>query len=226
MNFTREPLVETIITPREGYRLLLRNSKGAGEEDLFLDAIEVITMGNGSFYRSLDRPKAFIVPVGDYEIYEVKEAKMALKLGMQEHATKPREGGMKQKEEGERRKDRRSRNRRRREKEEVKEEALVEEAEEHLPPPLQEREELVTPPPSPVEETKERAPRVLIPPPTTLISETISRYKETPVYAGAFFTKEEIEAEELEEEEEEPVNLREQEEFGLTDKREEEEEEE
>lgn len=79
MNFTREPLVETIITPKDGYKLLVRNSKGGGQEEYFVDAIEVVSFGHSFFFRSLERPKSFLVPVGDYEVIEVKETRVALK---------------------------------------------------------------------------------------------------------------------------------------------------
>lgn len=79
MDFTREPIVETVITPRDGYKLIVRNSHGQGQEDLFVDAIEVVSFGNSYFYRSLEKPKAFFVPVSDYEILEVREARMVLK---------------------------------------------------------------------------------------------------------------------------------------------------
>ena len=79
MDFTREPIVETVITPREGYRLVVRSSKSAGLEEHFVDALEVVTFGNASFFRSTERPKPFVVPVGDYEILEVREPRMVLK---------------------------------------------------------------------------------------------------------------------------------------------------
>lgn len=79
MNFTREPIIETIISPKEGYKLLVRNSKGGAGEEYFVDAVEVVSFGQAFFFRSLERPKAFIVPVSDYEIVEVKEARVALK---------------------------------------------------------------------------------------------------------------------------------------------------
>ena len=37
MHFTREPIIETVITPKEGSKLLIRNSKGGGKEDYFVD---------------------------------------------------------------------------------------------------------------------------------------------------------------------------------------------
>lgn len=80
MNFTREPIIETIISPKEGCKLLVRSSRG-GEtaEEYYVDAIEVVSFGHAFFFRSMERPKAFLVPVSDYEILEVKEPRVALK---------------------------------------------------------------------------------------------------------------------------------------------------
>ena len=71
MNFTREPIIETIISPKDGYKLCVRNSKVAGAEEFFVDAIEVVSFGNSFFFRGIERPKPFLVPVSDYEIFEV-----------------------------------------------------------------------------------------------------------------------------------------------------------
>ncbi len=79
MDFTREPIIETIITPKEGYKLVIRSSKSAGQEEYFVDAVEIVAFGHALFFRSLERPKAFIVPVSDYEVLEVREARMVLK---------------------------------------------------------------------------------------------------------------------------------------------------
>ncbi len=79
MNYTREPIIETVITPREGCKLVVRNSKGNGQEDYFVDAVEVVSFGHSFFFRSQERPKAFLVPVSDYEILELKETRMVLK---------------------------------------------------------------------------------------------------------------------------------------------------
>ena len=79
MNFTREPIIETVITPREGCKLVVRSSKGNGQEDYFVDAVEVVSFGHSFFVRSLERPKSFLVPVSDYEILELKETRMVLK---------------------------------------------------------------------------------------------------------------------------------------------------
>lgn len=79
MNFTREPIIETVITPREGCKLVVRSSKGANQEDYFVDAVEVVSFGHSFFFRSQERPKSFLVPVSDYEILELKETRMVLK---------------------------------------------------------------------------------------------------------------------------------------------------
>lgn len=80
MNFTREPIIETIISPKEGCKLLVRSSKaGSGSEEYYVDAVEVVSFGRAFFFRSQERPKAFLVPVSDYEILEVKETRVALK---------------------------------------------------------------------------------------------------------------------------------------------------
>lgn len=79
MDFTREPIIETIVTPKEGCKLVVRSSKSTGQEEYFVDAVEIVSFGHALFFRSLERPKAFLVPVSDYEILEVKEARMVLK---------------------------------------------------------------------------------------------------------------------------------------------------
>ncbi len=79
MDFTREPIIETVITPKEGCTLVVRSSKSSGQEEHFVDAVEVITFGSAIFFRSRERPKAFLVPVTDYEILEVRETRLLLK---------------------------------------------------------------------------------------------------------------------------------------------------
>jgi hypothetical protein len=79
VEFTREPIVETIVTPREGHKLVVRNSKGTSQEEYFVDAVEIVSFGNAFFFRSLERPKNFLVPINDYEVVEVREARMVLK---------------------------------------------------------------------------------------------------------------------------------------------------
>ncbi|MGM0440440.1 MAG: hypothetical protein ACQEP8_04945 [Chlamydiota bacterium] len=79
MYFTREPIIETIISPKEGFKLVARNSKGSGQEDFLVDALEVVSFGNAFFYRSLEKPKSFLVPVSDYEVLEIRDTRLVLK---------------------------------------------------------------------------------------------------------------------------------------------------
>jgi hypothetical protein len=88
VNFTREPIIETIITPKEGYKLVIRNTKGGGQEEHYVDAVEVVSFGHSFFFRSLERPKPFLVPVSDYEVVEVKETRVVLKNAGIERAIK------------------------------------------------------------------------------------------------------------------------------------------
>ncbi|NGX63064.1 MAG: hypothetical protein KR126chlam6_00471 [Candidatus Anoxychlamydiales bacterium] len=87
MNYTREPIIETIITPKEGSKLVVRKSKGAMDE-YFVEALEIVSFGNASFFRSTERPKSFLVPVSDYEVIEIKETKMILKSASFEKSIK------------------------------------------------------------------------------------------------------------------------------------------
>jgi len=79
VDFTREPIIETVITPKEGCKLVVRSSKTTGQEEYFVDAVEVVSFGHSFFFRSLERPKSFLVPATDYELLEVREARMVLK---------------------------------------------------------------------------------------------------------------------------------------------------
>ncbi len=79
MDFTREPIIESVITPKEGCKLVIRSSKGAGQEEFFVDAVEIVSFGGTFFLRSLEKPKAFLVPATDYEVLEVRETRMVLK---------------------------------------------------------------------------------------------------------------------------------------------------
>lgn len=89
MNYTREPIIETVVTPKEGCKLVLRNSKKGNEhEDYLVDAVEVVSFGNSLFFRSQERPKPFLLPVTDYEVVELKETKMVLKAVSHDRAIK------------------------------------------------------------------------------------------------------------------------------------------
>ena len=200
MNFTRDPIIETVITPREGCKLVVRSSKGASGEDYFVDAVEVVSFGHSFFFRSLERPKSFLVPASDYEILELKETRMVLKNVSGERAIKiggGREGPVRSQprevsEEAPRpeiaseanvpMQDRKQRDRRRSRRRrggggpmEMHHEGPV--SEERSPESQQN-----LPPAEGVEKSAEELPAPsfiskLFPPPTTLIKETLSRYK-------------------------------------------------
>lgn len=171
MNFTREPIIETILTPKDGYKLLISNTKGEKKEEFSVDAVEVVSFGHSFFYRSLERPKSFLVPVSDYQVVEVKETRVSLKAASPDKSIKIGGGRSqavkasssdKDKEEEPKKKGRRQRRRRaatEAKKEEVKEKVSSEET-----------------PSEPISEEPKVAR--LIPPPSTLISDSISRYRE------------------------------------------------
>jgi hypothetical protein len=68
-----------VITPKEGCKLVVRSSKASGQEEFFVDAVEVVSFGSALFFRSVEKPKSFLVPTSDYEVLEVREARMVLK---------------------------------------------------------------------------------------------------------------------------------------------------
>ncbi|EPJ25236.1 hypothetical protein CP09DC78_0537 [Chlamydia psittaci 09DC78] len=79
MYFTRDPVIETVITSREGYKLSIRNTKQLSQDPFVVEAVEVISLGNTCFFRNCDHSKPFIVPAGDYEVMEVRDTKINLK---------------------------------------------------------------------------------------------------------------------------------------------------
>ena len=79
MHFTREPIIETIVTPREGYKLIVRSSKIETREEYLVDAVEIVSFGTAYFYRSTEKPKPFLLSIADYEVVETREAKLSLK---------------------------------------------------------------------------------------------------------------------------------------------------
>ena len=217
MDFTREPVVETIITPREGYRLVVRSSKSMGQEEHFVDALEVVSFANACFFRSIERPKPFLVPCTDYEVLEVREQRLALKAKMPEGsvkigATNGRNKEPKQIEEpvsqeakketdlmkGGRR-DRRQKFRRRDRIGKAPEVAAEGEMaqDEFVPPPEMYPESGHEPVAerhvSKKGEVAEEAPavfRTMLPPPSKLIREDLQRYRENTEFKGAFYESE------------------------------------
>lgn len=197
MNFTREPIIETVITPREGMKLLVRCSKGGGQEEYLVDAVEVVSFGRSLFFRSLERPKSFLVPVSDYEVIEFKEMRVSLKNAAPERSIKigggrareqlpeereaPSDNTLERSERPAERSQDRKRDKRRRGRrggsrhesssQEIRESAPMEEAiiqEQNPMPPVEGYAE------------EQKTPSFiskLFPPPPTLIKETLSRYK-------------------------------------------------
>ncbi|MBI5274020.1 MAG: hypothetical protein HY860_03070 [Chlamydiales bacterium] len=184
MNFTREPIIETIITPKEGYKLVLRNTKGGHLEEYSVDAVEVVSFGQSIFYRSLERPKAFLLPVGDYEIQETREMRIPLKNATLEKAVKIPTGVEKSQpsmaEESramqqDKKSDRGRKNKKKKEIETQKEEPSTVPI---TPPPVP---KLIHPESGGSKEKEGPAPSILtrlFPPPTSLISDSISKYKQ------------------------------------------------
>jgi len=165
--FTREPLIETIISPREGYKLILRSSKHEGSEEFCVDSVEVITFGNHCFYRSLDRSETFLLPVFDYEIVEARSQRLTLKTSTSQDKEikigKPKETrpGVEEKKKEKRPS--------RKKKEKPKAEVAAEEPTSFPAEPAKAKPE-----------QREFIQRELIPPPSSLISDTISRYELKP----------------------------------------------
>lgn len=226
MDFTREPIIETIITPKDGCKLVVRSSKGGSQEEYFVDALEVVSFGQALFFRSLERPKSFLVPISDYEVIEVREARMVLKnispdrsikIGGGREAKQAREvekAEVSVEEEAaptteekaavaagegqpelrlDKKRDRRRNYRKRRngKEEPVKEEAAAKPA---MPEGV-----VSMPEPGGEEEVKKAAPAAAAPgflssllqPPPNLISETISKYRESSTFKSAFYLTEE-----------------------------------
>lgn len=218
MDFTREPIIETIITPKEGYKLVIRSSNNNSQEEFLVDAIEVVTFGQAYFFRSIERPKAFLVPVTDYEIVEVREARMVLKNAAVDRSIKiggGRETPSKAQREAEKetsseteteakegaeetrpevkvdkKRDRKKHYRKKKGREEGEEEASI--------PPLEDEKVAIQPPEQEgeLEPTSALSPAMLsalLQPPPTLISETINRYRQDETFKGAFYLSEDEE---------------------------------
>lgn len=241
MDFTREPIIETIITPKEGCKLVVRSSKSSGQEEFFVDAVEVVSFGSSFFFRSTERPKSFLVPASDYEVLEVREARMVLKNVATERTIKigggrePAPKAYKEEKiestqptpeaaraadasavpQGDRKRERRSRYRRGKR---GREEALKDEAGE-TPEESKGELALIPPPEFPVKVASEPSATPtgivssILPPPPTLISETIARYKDNALFKGAFFSREDEAAQEASNEEPHEISVEKEEEI-------------
>ena len=216
MDFTREPIIESVITPKEGCKLVIRSSKGAGQEEFFVDAVEVVSFGNTFFLRSMERPKAFLVPAADYEILEVRETRMVLKnVGLdrsikigggkepskkqqKEQAKAEQAKSTEQKPEPKKREKKRH-YRRRKGRDKIADDSSAEESKIDLPEP----KEVVDDSPQDLGEALTPNPQILgslLPPPPNLISDTIERYKDNALFKDVFYSEEELAEEQVKKE--------------------------
>jgi hypothetical protein len=173
VHFTRDPIIETIITARDGHKILIRDVNHVHDE-YYVDIIEVVRLGDHCYYRCQEKPKPFLVPSSHFELLEVREPRMALKTSLNvEKGIKispQKEGaGSKDAESSELKSEKKKEKKRTKKIKEPKIEKEKEEAEE----PAESVSKEAKPEVPPVEK------RSLIPPPSTLISETIARYKNT-----------------------------------------------
>jgi hypothetical protein len=88
VNFTREPIIESIISARDGFKLSIRSTKIQENREILVDAVEIVSFGNSHFFRCQEKPKPFFFPVGDYEVSEVKETRFILKNSTPEKSVK------------------------------------------------------------------------------------------------------------------------------------------
>jgi hypothetical protein len=223
VDFTREPIIETVITPKDGFKLAIRSSKNPAHEEFFVDAVEVVSFGSALFFRSLERPKAFIVPVSDYEVLEVRETRLVLKnvgidrsikiAGGREGALKlpPKESSQERESstqeslssedapktstepKNDRKRDRRRQNRRRRGRDEIVEGSETEEGKDLESPPSDSQVKVKLPLTRTTEGEGTTTLSTLLPPPPMLISETMAQYRNNALFKEAFFLKNEEE---------------------------------
>jgi len=201
VDFTREPIIETVVTAKEGCKLVVRSSKGVGQEEYFVDAVEVVSFGNSFFFRSVEKPKAFLVPTSDYEVLEVREARMVLKnvggergsRSTSSRETKQKESAKESEEPkkrgGEKKRERKRSFKRRRQR--GKEEGQTEGEESESAVELPEPKEVGKKQNREAEEVSSSVLKSLLPPPPNLISETIEKYKDDESFRDAFYDQEE-----------------------------------
>jgi hypothetical protein len=244
VHFTREPILETIISARDGQKISIRKaSSQAGEtsEEYIVDSVEVVSFGGNLFFRSQEKPKPFLLPTAHYELVEVKETRIVLKSAnleksikigggkeqphhkaakehpaeiiveeIEQDSEKPEEVLPKQENvqysaqmesRADRKRDRRKRRRGRDEREwqerNAQQQAMASQSTEDVAAKAQVigQETNIISSSAEQETPSEQGTQVppvipfatLIPPPTTLISETLSRYKE--VMFGEMSTK-------------------------------------
>lgn len=223
MDFTREPVIQTVITPKEGSKLVVRSSKGSSQEEYFVDAVEVVSFGHALFYRSMEKPKSFLVPVTDYEIVEVREARLVLKhvgldrsikigggreAAMRPPKEAPPERIVEEKQEdiseekaevaGDSRLaprlDKKRERRRNYRRRRLRDDGSKEEGtSEEVPEGRESETRNGSKIAAAVESETATVIRTVLPPPPTLISETLASYRENAMFSGAFYSREDSE---------------------------------
>ncbi|MDJ0651579.1 MAG: hypothetical protein QNJ27_00985 [Simkaniaceae bacterium] len=182
MDFTREPLVETVITPKEGFTLIIRATNGTTQEEHAVGAVEVVSFGNCYFFRSLEKPEAFLLPMTKYAVVESRETRTILKNPQMEKSIKiggkQKPAAKKENEEAPKEEPKKREKKRIRKKRSSKEEH-VEVSREKKEAPAEKIEEEVL-----------QRRRTLLPPPTSLISDQIDRYKNYLVEQSALLPEE------------------------------------
>ena len=211
MDFTREPLVETVITPKEGFKLVIRASSGNSAEEYSVGAVEVVSFGNCFFFRSLEKPKAFLLPLTEYEVVESRETRTVLKKPQIDKSIKIG-GGKKEVEKGDSSKEESSKDEpKKKENKRTRKRKASTKAEKTAGTKSEEKAEKPGKSEGKGEEKSEvegespdktPAPRrTLLPPPTSLISDQIDRYKNYLVKQGALAAEDISDAEKAAEDE-------------------------
>ena len=182
MDFTREPIIETIITPKEGFKLVIRNSSGKLQEEYGVSSVEIVSFGKSLFFRSLEKPKPFLLPVSEYEVIETREIRTVLKKPQTEKTIKI--GGGKATGKTANKSKEKETHKENSEKEKPKKSSRRNSSSEKKP-------KKEAPPPSSTR-------RTLLPPPTSLISEQINRYKDYLSHKISGISQEDSEKEKVE----------------------------
>lgn len=79
MYYTREPIILSVLSAKEGYNLVLKSTKISNEEPYAVASVSIVNFSGAIFYRSLfDRD--FLLPVSDYIVVEEKQVKLNVKL--------------------------------------------------------------------------------------------------------------------------------------------------
>jgi hypothetical protein len=200
VDFTREPIIESIITPKTGCKLVVSSSKSAASDYEVIEVREArlvlknvgvdrtIKIGGGREQKPPREAGMGEQPTHSPDI-ELPPPKATVERGESPDANKA--GRL------EKRKEKRGKYRRRRGREEVSEGG--DEARDGLSPTDSTPDAPILGENEPAERREAPQPGVLsalLPPPPTLISETISRYRENVLFKDAFFIRGEGEEDE------------------------------